>query len=296
MKKQFRAYLYGLSAVFLWSTVATVFKLSLGYLTAAQLVLLACVVSCLVLGVILGIQGRLGQIWSLGRKDYQVSILFGVLNPMVYYLVLFRAYELLPAQEAQSINYTWALTMTLLAVPLLGHKLTVRDIIAALLCYAGVLVLSTRGDVLGLNFTNLTGVGLALFSTLLWALYWILNTRDQRDPVLGLFMNFLCALPLIILYCTVTGELQWMPWQGVLGALYIGVFEMGLTFVLWLSAMKLTDSTAKISNLIFIAPFLSLVFISVFLGEEILPSTLYGLLFIICGLVLQQLRFSGKKV
>ena len=296
MKKQFRAYLYGLSAVFLWSTVATVFKLSLGYLTAAQLVLLACVVSCLVLGVILGIQGRLGQIWSLGRKDYQVSILFGVLNPMVYYLVLFRAYELLPAQEAQSINYTWALTMTLLAVPLLGHKLTVRDIIAALLCYAGVLVLSTRGDVLGLNFTNLTGVGLALFSTLLWALYWILNTRDQRDPVLGLFMNFLCALPLIILYCTVTGELQWMPWQGVLGALYVGVFEMGLTFVLWLSAMKLTDSTAKISNLIFIAPFLSLLFISTFLGEEILPSTLYGLLFIICGLVLQQLRFSGKKV
>ncbi|MEZ5536124.1 MAG: DMT family transporter [Thiolinea sp.] len=296
MTKQSRAYLYGLSAVFLWSTVATAFKLSLSYLTAAQLVLLACVVSCLVLGGVLGIQGRLGQIRKFGRKDYLMSVLFGVLNPMVYYLVLFRAYELLPAQEAQAINYTWALTMTLLAVPMLGHKLTARDIAAALLCYFGVLVLSTRGDVLGLNFTNLTGVGLALFSTLLWALYWILNTRDQRDPVCGLFMNFLCALPLIMIYCAVTGELQWMPWQGVLGALYVGVFEMGLTFVLWLSAMKLTDSTAKISNLIFIAPFLSLLFISTFLGEEILPSTLYGLLFIIGGLLLQQLRFSGKTV
>lgn len=86
-----------------------------------------------------------------------------------------------------------------------------------------------------------------------------------------------------------------MPWQGVLGAAYIGAFEMGLTFVLWLSAMKLTDSTAKISNLIFIAPFLSLIFISVFLGEEILPSTLYGLIFIVGGLVLQQLHFSRKN-
>jgi drug/metabolite transporter (DMT)-like permease len=294
MQTQSQAYLYGLGAVFLWSTVATAFKLSLNYLSSAQLLLLACTVSCLVLGIILGIQGRFRQIRQLSPGDYLSSVLFGALNPMIYYLVLFRAYELLPAQEAQAINYTWALTMTLLAVPLLGHRLSARDIIAALFCYFGVLVLATKGDVSGLNFTNLSGVGLALFSTVLWALYWILNTRDKRDPVAGLFMNFVCALPLILLYCAITGELSWMPWQGVLGALYVGVFEMGLTFVLWLSAMKLTESTAKISNLIFIAPFLSLFFISMFLGEAILPSTLYGLFFIITGLVLQQLRFASK--
>ncbi len=196
MNKQTQAYLYGLAAVFLWSTVATAFKLSLNYLTPAQLLLLASTVSCLVLVIILGVQGRLGQLRKLTGKDYLLSVLFGVLNPMVYYLVLFRAYELLPAQEAQAINYTWALTMTLLAVPLLGHRLSGKDVVAALLCYTGVLVLSTKGDVLGLNFTNLSGVGLALFSTVLWALYWILNTRDRRDPVVGLLMNFVCALPL----------------------------------------------------------------------------------------------------
>lgn len=296
MKNQTRAYLYGLAAVFLWSTVATAFKLSLNYLTPAQLLLLASTVSCLVLVIILGVRGRLGQLRQVNRKDYLSSVLFGVLNPMIYYLVLFRAYELLPAQEAQTINYTWALTMTLLAAPLLGHRLSIKDVLAALLCYSGVLVLSTKGDVLGLNFTNLYGVGLALFSTVLWALYWVLNTRDQRDPVVGLLMNFVCALPLILVYCLLTGELERLPWQGVLGALYIGVFEMGLTFVLWLTAMKLTESTAKISNLIFIAPFLSLLFINTFLGEEILPSTLYGLLLIISGLVLQQLQSFGKTV
>ncbi len=296
MKKQSKAYLYGLAAVLCWSTVATAFKLSLNYLSSAQLLLLACAFSSVVLGAVLVIQGRFALVFQLSKKDYLTSVLFGALNPLVYYLILFRAYELLPAQEAQTINYTWALTMTLLAVPLLGHKLTLKDILAALLCYTGVLVLSTRGDVLGLNFTSLMGVGLALFSTILWALYWIMNTRDRRDPVVGLFLNFICALPLVLIYCAVTGELEWMPWQGVLGAAYVGVFEMGLTFVLWLSAMKLTNSTAKISNLIFIAPFLALIFISTFLGEEILPSTLYGLAFILCGLVLQQLRFSSKAV
>lgn len=295
MKTQSKAYLYGLSAVLCWSTVATAFKLSLNYLSPAQLLLLACTVSLVVLTIVLGIQRRFALLRDLTKKDYLTSVLFGALNPMIYYLILFRAYELLPAQEAQTINYTWALTMTLLAVPLLGHQLSGKDILAAILCYAGVLVLATKGDVLGLNFTSLLGVGLALLSTLLWALYWILNTRDKRDPVLGLFLNFACALPLIFIYCLFTGELQQMPWQGVLGAAYIGAFEMGLTFVLWLSAMKLTDSTAKISNLIFIAPFLSLIFISVFLGEEILPSTLYGLIFIVGGLVLQQLHFSRKN-
>ena len=32
---------------------------------------------------------------------------------------------------------------------------------------------------------------------------------------------------------------------------YVGLFEMGITFVLWLSALKSTNNTARISNLIF---------------------------------------------
>jgi drug/metabolite transporter (DMT)-like permease len=54
--------------------------------------------------------------------------------------------------------------------------------------------------------------------------------------------------------------------------------------------MKYTASTAKISNLIFISPFLSLIFIYFLLNEKILPSTFIGLGLIISGLALQQLK------
>jgi drug/metabolite transporter (DMT)-like permease len=64
---------------------------------------------------------------------------------------------------------------------------------------------------------------------------------------------------------------------------------MGLAFILWLKAMKLAENTARIANLIFISPFLSLVLISVLLKEEILSSTLVGLCLIIAGLVIQQI-------
>ena len=33
----------------------------------------------------------------------------GFLNPFLYYIILFKAYSLLPAQEALSLNYTWPL-------------------------------------------------------------------------------------------------------------------------------------------------------------------------------------------
>jgi len=44
-----------------------------------------------------------------------------------------------------------------------------------------------------------------------------------------------------------------------------------------------------LSMLIFISPFLSLFFISTFLGETIDPATVVGLCLIVIGLVMQQL-------
>jgi drug/metabolite transporter (DMT)-like permease len=86
-----------------------------------------------------------------------------------------------------------------------------------------------------------------------------------------------------------------MGWQGVLGGAYVGAFEMGFTFVLWLSALKLTTSTARIANLIFLAPFLSLVFIHFVLGEHVVFATVIGLVLIVGGLLLQSTGGSRDK-
>ncbi|MDA0711011.1 MAG: DMT family transporter, partial [bacterium] len=149
-----------------------------------------------------------------------------------------------------------------------------------------------HGDVFGFKFSNIWGVGLALFSTILWALYWIFNTRDIRDPVLGLFLGFAFALPIAFVICWVFSDIHVPDVRGLYGAVYVGVIEMGITYVLWLSALKRADNTARVANLIFLSPFLSLVFIHFFLGEHILPSTFAGLALIVTGLFVQQ-RKSG---
>jgi len=282
------AYKYALISVFLWSTVATAFKYSLKYLSPEQLVFFASLCSLLTLLFVLLIQKKFNLIFDYIKNNTLLVLVLGAINPFLYYLVLFKAYDLLPAQEAQAINYTWALMLAFLSVPFLKQKLKLSDIVAGIICYFGVLIISTKGEPFSLNFSNLDGVFLALLSTILWSLYWIFNTKSKADPVVSLFCNFLFALPMIFIYVLLTDSFEITNINGLFGAIYVGLFEMGITFLFWLKAMQTTNNTSRIANLIFISPFLSLVFIYFILKEPIYISTLFGLLFIIFGLLIQQ--------
>ncbi len=296
MSQQTKAYFFGISAVLMWSTVATAFKLALQWLSPAQLVLLASLSSVLLLTSILAWQRQLPLAWVYAKQRPGYFLLVGAINPFLYYLVLFKAYDLLPAQQAQSLNYTWAITLALLAVPFLKQQLRKQDLLAMVLGYFGVLVIATRGNVLAMQFDSVAGVLLALFSTFLWAGYWIINTRNQGEPVAGLLVAFCFSLPMVALYCWWSDGLPVFNAKAWLGAAYVGLFEMGIAFVCWVLALKYTNNTARISNLIFISPFLSLFFISHFLGEAIEPATYLGLLLIISGLLIQQWRGKTKLV
>lgn len=295
MTNQKQAMLFGLATVLLWSTVATAFKLALRELAPVEMLLIACASSVVVIGIILALQGRWHQVFELTGRQYLQSFGMGLINPCLYYFVLFGAFDRLPAQEAQPLNYTWALVLAYLSVPFLGQRLRKLDILAGLVCYAGVVVIATRGAVTSLSFSDPLGVSLAIGSTLIWASYWILATRDARDPVVGLFLNFLFGLPVIALICGVTEGFELPSLGSLAAAVYVGVFEMGIAFVLWSYAMKKAENTSKVSNLIFISPFLSLVFIYFILGEQILPSTYIGLVLIVSGLWLQQKKVRDRE-
>ncbi len=287
-KSQSRAMLLGLSAVLLWSTVATAFKLSLQVMSPLQLLGWSGLFSTLVLAVAVSWKRQWGELVQQLRQRPGYYLALGALNPFLYYLVLFRAYDLLPAQQAQALNYTWALTLALLAVPLLKQKLHRIDVIAMLLGYMGALVIATRGNLLALEFDSVPGVVLALGSTLIWALYWILNTRAEGSPAVTLLLCFLLGTPMVWGLMAWEDELIVPSLQGLLGAAYVGLFEMGVTFLLWLGAMRSATHVSRISNLIFLSPFLSLVFIRLFLNEPIVPATFIGLALIVGAVVLQQ--------
>ncbi|SFH84162.1 DMT family transporter [Modicisalibacter xianhensis] len=287
MTQDQRAMLYGVGAVGLWSTVATAFKLALATMSPVELMWIAALVSWLLIG---GLVWRRNQLGLALRRGWGTALWAGLMNPVAYYLVLFAAYDRLPGQEAMALNYTWALAMAFLAVPILGQRLTRIDLLAGLVAYAGVWTIATRGQVFDVAFADPWGVAAALVSTVLWALYWLLNARDHREPLVAQWQNFTVGLPVLTALVAFGPGFDWYGWQGVGAGIYVGLFEMGIAFVLWQMAVHSVSRTAKVSNLIFLSPPVSLLLLHVIVGEPILVSTLVGLALILAGLGLQQLQ------
>lgn len=286
-------YAYAAVAVLFWATSASAFNLSLRHVGVLPLLFCASVTSTAIFFLYLAVSGKWRLLRTFTKRDYLWSAGLGLLNPFLYYLILFKAYSLLPAQEAQPINFVWPLTLVLLSIPLLGQHIRLVSILAILVSFSGVVVIATHptrpADILDFHFNSGLGVLLALGSTVIWALFWIYNTKDRHDAAVRLAVNFLFASGYILVVIALFGRMQMGNWKGLLGGVYIGAFEMGVTFLCWLKALKGAKTTAHVVNLIYLVPFLSLVVIRLVVGEHILPSTIVGLVLIVAGIVLQKL-------
>ena len=289
MSQQTKAYLYALTVVFIWSTVASAFKITLRFVDYQNLVFYSVIVSLLTLLVILIVQKKHVLLAHCTLRDYSHSALLGFLNPFLYYLVLFRAYSLLPAQEAQPLNQTWAIIIAIFSIIILRQKISAKSIGAIFTSFIGVVVISTRGNILQLRLTNLTGVLLAIGSAFIWALYWIYNLKDRRNDVVKLFLNFAFGSLFTLVSLVLFSDAPAPNFKGILGSVYVGLFEMGITFLFWMRALRLSKTTAPVANLIYLVPFISVVIIHFAVGEEIFLSTLIGLALIVTGIVLQKL-------
>ena len=286
---QQKAYGYALLTVLFWSTVSSAFKITLRYISFDELLLWATLTGTFaLLSINLMGKHRLKKS-DFSKKSLCSSALMGFINPFLYYLVLIKAYSLLEAQEAASLNYVWPLFLVLFSIIFLGQKIKSIGIIAMIISFFGVFVIVSHGNFSSFHFSNSWGVVLALSSALLWASYWILNMKDQRNDVSKIGMNLLFGFVYIVLYqFIVHGGIAIPDIRGLLGSVYIGLFEMSITFVIWLKALTLSEDTAKVSNLIFLSPFLALFWISNTVGETIRLSTAGGMVLIVAGIILQQ--------
>jgi len=290
MEKQKKAYLFAGIAVFFWSTVASAFKIALRHFDFLQLLFFASLTSIVILFFILLFQNKLNILITFSYKDYLRSAFLGFLNPFLFYVVLLKAYSILPAQVAQPLNMTWPIVLVFLSIPLLKQKITLKSIIALFISFIGVFFISSQGNISNFKLNNPFGIFLALGSTIIWSLFWIFNVKDKRDEVVKLFLNFIFAIPFIFIATSLFSKIIIPDFTSLLTAIYVGAFEMGITFVFWLKALKLSKSTDKISILIFLAPFFSLIPIHFIVGEEIYFTTIVGLIIIVLGIFIQQFR------
>ncbi|OKZ26494.1 MAG: EamA family transporter [Bacteroides sp. 43_108] len=290
-----KAVVYASLAVLSWSTVATAFKVALSYLTHFEMLFVACLTSLVIFAVLLTVQRKWGLVAKLSLKQWGYFALVGLLNPVAYYLVLFKAYNLLPAQVAQPINYAWPIVLLVMLAIFAGQPIPKKKYIGMVLSLAGVAVISLGGGGNGGMNLNVTGLLLAALSAVLWASYWMVNNlrSNRADASVGLFATFLFGAVYLTVGALCVGvDLNTVP--GVLSGMYVGAFEMGIPFIFFGLAMRKTSNPALINQLCYLSPFMSLFFISVVLGEKIVVSTYVGLVMIVLGIVYNQYFAKGK--
>ena len=292
---QNKAYLFAGIAIFFWSTVATAFKLALEHLEPIQLVFYSTLFSVIVLFFITLIQGKLNLIKDFSRSDLLRCAFLGLLNPCLYYIILFKGYDILPAQEAMVINFSWPIMIVIFSIPILKQTIDIKSFLSIVVCYVGVVVIASKGDVFSMQFESPLGVGYILFTTVIWSLFWLFNTKNSNDSLVSLFLIFLFSLPYILVIVYFSNSFIIPSTKGFIGSAYIGLFEMGISVVLWQLALKTSTTVSRVASLVFITPFLSLLILHFVLKETILASTIFGVILICLGLILQK-YFSRKNI
>ena len=288
LNNQSKAYLFAGISIFFWSTVASAFKLSLRHLEPIQLVLYSTFFSICVLFILVVYQGKLNLVKNFTRADLKKCALLGFLNPCLYYIILFKGYDVLPAQEAMVINFSCPVMLVILSIPILKQTIDIKYFLSIIVCYFGVVIIATNGNISTMQFENPFGVFLMLSSTVIWSLFWLFNTKNSHDSLVSLFLIFVFSFPFILGFVVLTNSFVIPSIEGVIGSIYIGFFEMGISLVLWQSALKISTTVSRIASLVFVTPFLSLIILYFILGERILLSTVAGILLICGGLILQK--------
>lgn len=286
MPNQTKANYYALGTVLLWSTVSTAFKLALAKASVLLVFTYAMLLASCVLFFYLLLKKELRLLFTLTKKEFYSCFPLSFML-FIYYNSLFIGYSGLPVQIAQPINYAWTIMLALLGCLILKQPLKRREIFWILVAFAGVLIIS-----FGNTSTMKESSGLSLFciflSTFLYALYWIYNTKNPLPGTVKLFLVFSGAGLLGLITLIFQNETLLLPKSALLPTCYIGFFELSIPFLLWDKAIFYTKSMSKIATIPLISPFFALLWANCILGEHIKFINIIGLLFIVCGIFMQQ--------
>lgn len=285
MKKE---YLFAGVSILFWGSTAAVVTLLANGLSSISTTFYSSLIATLFLVFLNLFTGRLKQLHSLSGRDLFRLAGLGLVGMLSASLLLFYGLTHMKAQQAFIINYLWPILITLFAWPILGQRMTARKTIALFLSFWGVIIVALEGDFSNLGQLDAGGVLACVLAASCYALFSVLNMKVTCDKFLAT-MIYYAASTLVLLPILLRNEglpvLTLPQWGGVL---WIGALSNGLSYATWAMAMDRGDS-AKLSNLAYLTPFVSLIYIFFLLHEPIGWTSLAGLFFIMLGVAVQIL-------
>ena len=289
MKKQ---YLYAGVSIILWSTTATVTKLLLDGLNSMQILAISSFFAFLFLLIVNIGKHNIKKLNNYKIKDYSKLFIIGLLGTFFYKLFLYLGINKMQASQAFVINYLWPITTVIFACIILKEKMTFRKIIAILLSFVGVIIITSDGNLLDINKNNIIGALYCVIAAISYGLFSVLNKNEKYDKCLSMMLFYLFSFLISFIYLAITNEFTIPSGVQLIGLLWIGVFTCAIAFTSWIFAINEGD-TVKISTLAYLTPFISLIWNCIILKESFNIFTFIGLIVIIFGILI-QLKSNNK--
>ncbi len=281
-----KSYIFAGISIFLWSTLAASAKLMLNELSSIQLLCAGSFVAALCLFLVSVVTGKIKLFKRYTLKDWLVISSISLPGTFLYYIFYYAGTDILPASQAFIINYLWPIMSVVFACIILKEKMTPKKTVAILLSFLGVAIV-TGADLLSFNKDVLSGALCCILGAVCYGLFTVLNKKMYYDKCISMMTGSLAAFVLSLVMLFVTGDL-FIPTgtSQILGILWNGIFTLAIPNTLWIVALG-NGNTAKISNLAYMTPFLSLIWNSIILNEQITVNSIIGLSVIILGILIQ---------
>ena len=283
-------YLYISLTVVLWGSTAAVAKLLLDNLDALQLLFYFSLFAFISLFLIVLFQKKIDIVKRYSLKDYFYFAFMGFIGIFIYHIMIFTGFTFSSVQEVFIVNYTWPIWIVIFAVIIFKEKINIKKAMAIMLGFIGVFVVIMKGDFLNLSFVNIEGDIFALIGAISYGIFSVLGSRNHREVFTSIMFFYGFSLIYAFISTIIFSSIPMLSIHDLTGLIWIGTFAGGIAFVFWFLALSHGD-TMEMSNIIFLTPCLSLIFIYFLIGEQILSYTILGLFIIIISIFLNN-KFS----
>jgi drug/metabolite transporter (DMT)-like permease len=277
-----------LSTTLIWGVTPVFLRsLSVGLGPADALVIryVPLALTCL---VILAVTGK----WRIARADWPRLLVISIIGIFGYSIASVFAFATVPAGIGGLIYATQPLFIVLLAVVMLGERLTVPVLLGLALAFGGT-VLLVWDDLAPADGAQsyVTGIVLLLFACFAWSFYSVPGkVIIQRYGTLSITaMSLLIAtLPMLLLASSATIDtLSAMTQRQWFELVFLAFVSSFIAMIGWTYATARLPA-ATIGAALYVIPVIAVVAGAVFLGETVTVTAMLGGLLILGGVAVAQ--------
>jgi drug/metabolite transporter (DMT)-like permease len=281
------AYFYLFLTIIIWSANPAIAKLALIELDNYQILFYMCVFAIISLFLVNLFQGKLNLLLKYSRQDYAKLFLMGFLGIFLYHLFLLGGFALAPAGQVNVMNYLWPIFVIIFSMPLLKEKLNTMTVISISISFVGALIAFTGGNLSGFSNAYSPGYFLAASGALCYGLFTVLSQKFGYDKFSSMLVCFISAAILIIPTTLFFSHFV-IPQSlmTVVAVILLGGVVNSIAVVFWFKALESGD-THKMANLVYIVPFLAMIWTYLLNSEPFSIYSIIGLALIVTGILIQ---------